>query len=453
MSGTPLRRSKRIQTRRNNVARHQVNSEDNNLAFLDQQYPTSTILSTKHRMMATNWDSLPNDVHDRIFNKLEFKDLFRCKTVSKVWKNHIESDDFYRCRGASCPQEGSFTAINYNIKHNTSQCFAYDLHSNSWRLLPPFLNILIPDAHPNFHMYSITGHRSLICAEVSKLPNEAVLVVFNPMTGKKRILPPLLYPRKPVLIHILINSATKSYTVVVAGSSSASEVHLPKKVEVFRSTTSKWTEASDIPRPLIKFNKHQRGVCVNGVLHVIARLDGNGNNGVIAFDVENGKWLEDMACVIPFSHNSYRLQLVECDEKVHLYTLTMRQGLFVHSIDVLECANVNGRASAWHWRNVVRVRNHNPRGWRLCANEKLCVSFGDGKLCLFNMMGGDGVVYNMQDGSQVLVLAAPPRNEKGEQLFTLIREPFSLQPCFDIDSTASVVEIIENKDVKSIAQY
>ncbi|KAG0565767.1 hypothetical protein KC19_7G013000 [Ceratodon purpureus] len=370
-------------------------------------------------MMARNWDFLMDFALDTILSKLEFKDLFRCKIVSKLWKNRIESDDFCQFRGASFSQEGSFTAISYYVKKDVWRCFAYDLHSNSWRLLPPFPYIPVPDAHQNFRMYTITGHRSLMCAQVFELPNVSELVVFNPLTGKRRVLPPLLYPRNPALVHISVNSATKSYIVIAAGSSSLSKTDLSKKVEVFHSSSSKWTEASDLPDYVFGLKAHQAGVCVNGVLNVIALLKDSDRRGVIAFDVENEKWLEDMACAIPFAR--WSLTLIECNRKVHLFSRKMDDGLYLYCIDVLECPNLNTRAEAWHWRNVVQFRENNQREWqifmehgRTLYEEYSCVSFGDGKLCVFNMLNCDGVVYDMQDGRQVSVLAAPPEDQKGE---------------------------------------
>ncbi|KAG0559233.1 hypothetical protein KC19_10G089300 [Ceratodon purpureus] len=413
--------------------------------LLEEEHPVpakKTRVDLSHELpIATNWDSLTDDMQDSILNRLEFKDLFCCKTVSKAWKKRIESDDFCQLRGATSSREGSFTAISYYIKNKTWNCIGYDLHSNSWRSLPPLSYLPAPDANL-FKEYSVTGHRTLMCAQLSKLPNKGELVVFNPLTGKKRVLPPLLYPRNPVLVHISVHYAAKSYTVIVAGSSSAREEYLSKKVEVFHSTTSKWTEASDIPGPLFGLNEHQSGVCVNGVLHIIAFLDGNGRRGVAAFDVENGKWLEDMACAIPFATYSPTLQLIECEGKVHLFSEQERDGCVEHCIDVLEKSKVDGRAYlAWHWRNLVRVKKCGGRGLQVYP-EYTCVSFGDGKLCVFNTLSRDGVVYDMRDGKQVSILAAPHGNEMGEKFFSLNPASFSLQPNFESDPMSSTSEAI-----------
>ncbi|KAG0603460.1 hypothetical protein M758_10G096200 [Ceratodon purpureus] len=146
-----------------------------------------------------------------------------------------------------------------------------------------------------------------------------------------------------------------------------------------------------------------------------------------------------MTCEIPFAWFSPTAQLIECNGKVHLYRWEMsRERLCMHSIDVLECPNLNESARAWQWRNVVRVtdrcgyRVYTGRGWTL-VNEYSCVNFGDGKLCVFNMMSRNGVVYDMRNGKQVSVLVAPSGNEKGEKFFTWNPASYSLQPCFDSD--------------------
>jgi F-box interacting protein len=388
--------------------------------------------------VVTKWDSLPSDLQDNIFQRLEFKDLFRCKTLSTAWKEHIESDAFCKWRGATSSGEGSFTALSYYIKNKAWQCSGYDLHSRMWRSLPTFSYLPAPDAEL-FKEYSVCGHGNLMCAEVSKLPEKGELVVFNPLTGKKRALPPLPFPRTPVLVHILVNSAAKSYKVVVAGSSTANDEHLSKKVEVFDSNTSKWTEACELPGPVFGLNEHQAGVCVNGVLHFIAFLEGS--KGVVAFDVENGTWLENMACAIPFSFHSNTLQLVENNGKVYLFSEQERGGSVEHCIDVLEFSNLDKRAGACHLRNVVRVKKSGGRGLQVYP-EHTCVSFGDGKLCVFNTLTRDGLVYDMQDGKQVEVLPPPPPDQKGDNFFSLNPASFTLQPNFDSDPLPPTVDAI-----------
>jgi hypothetical protein len=112
-----------------------------------------------------------------------------------------------------------------------------------------------------------------------------------------------------------------------------------------------------------------------------------------------------------------------------------------HCIDVLEFSNLDKRAGACHLRNVVRVKKSGGRGLQVYP-EHTCVSFGDGKLCVFNTLTRDGLVYDMQDGKQVEVLQPPPPDQKGDNFFSLNPASFTLQPNFDSDPLPPTVDAI-----------
>jgi F-box interacting protein len=297
------------------------------------------------------------------------------------------------------------------------------------------LDLICPPNAPFVKKSSVCGHGGLMCAEVAK----GELVVFNPLTMHTMALPPLLHPRSSVLVHILVDPATKAYKVIVAGSSTQSDKHLSKKMEVFDSQTSKWEEAPDLPGPAFGLNEYQTGVCVNGILYLIIFLKGHKpcNRGVVAFDVKDGKWLENMACPIPFSSYWNTLQLVETNGKVYLFSeqdvavpsskccnhVCVSMHLMDHCIDVLE---ISGRGVACHWRNVVRVTKLGGRQFQVYP-EPMCVPFGKDKLCIFNPLTCDGVVYDMQNGGQCDVLRPPPPDCKGDSFFSLNPASFTLQ--------------------------
>ena len=69
----------------------------------------------------------------------------------------------------------------------------------------------------------------------------------------------------------------------------------------------------------ICLNEYQNGVCIDGTLYCIAFLDdgsgkGTSGRGVLAFNLEQGKWMSDLTLRLPFS-TSYpetsNLQLLE----------------------------------------------------------------------------------------------------------------------------------------------
>ncbi|KAG0558339.1 hypothetical protein KC19_10G020600 [Ceratodon purpureus] len=381
---------------------------------------------------AGSWDTLPNDLQDNVLHRLGLEDLFRFKTVSKSSKELIESEAFGKSQAATLSPKTLFTAINYYIQDKAWRCSGFDLESKTWRVLPPFSPTLPAPDPELFKEYSVCGHGGLMCADISKSSQKGKLVVFNPLTMKRFALPPLLNPRSPVLVHLWVDSETKSYKVIAAGSSTASDEHLSKKIEVFDSKTSMWYDAPDLPGPAFGLNEHQAGVCVDGILYLIAFLEGDCRRGVLAFDVKKKKWL-DTSCPIPFSMYSNTLQLVETRGQVYLFSEQEQGGPVEHCIDLLELPKPNaGAMEKYQWKNVVRVKRSGGRGLQVYP-EHTCVSFGDGKLCIFNTLTRDGVVYDMQDGKQLEVLQPPPVKQKGDNFFSLNPTLFTLQPSFDND--------------------
>ncbi|KAG0625148.1 hypothetical protein M758_2G031300 [Ceratodon purpureus] len=373
-------------------------------------------------------ESLPFDIRENIFRRLPLKELFRSKVLSKSCEKLAESDAFLRMRGESA--EGSFTAINFFMKEKKWQCIAFDMHSMMWTRLPTLSFLPTPD-EDLFKEYSVCGDDGLMCANVSKVPHKEELIVFNLITGVTRQLPSLHFPRSPVLVNILVDSATNSYKVIAAGSSSSSgEADLSRKVEVFDSQTMQWKVARDLPGPEFGLNEHQSGVCVDGVLYFIAFLEANGSKGVVAFDVEKGEWLAERSCCVPFSLHSNMLHLVKSGGNVYLFSEQEHGGAVEHCIDVLDFY-INGSSgeAACELKNVVKVKKSGGRGL-LVYPEYTCIPYGKGKLCVFNTIKRDGVVYDIQTGMQCEVLEEPPVNHRGDNFFSLNPVSFTLQPNF-----------------------
>jgi hypothetical protein len=371
-------------------------------------------------------DSLPVDIRENIFRRLPLKELFRSKVLSKSCEELAGGDALLRLRGAS--GEGSFTAINFFMKDNAWQCTGFDLQSKTWTRLPTFSCLPTPDLNL-FKEYSVCGSGGLMCANVSKVPHKEELVVFNLLTRETRQLPSLHYPRNPVLLHILVDSATNAYKVIAAGSSSSSgEDNLSRRVEVFDSRTLQWEVASDLPGPEFGLNEHQTGVCVDGILYFIAFLEADGHKSVVGFDVEKGEWLQDRNCCVPC--NSNILQLVESGGNVYLFSEQEHGGAVEHCIAVLHFSiNGSNGEAACELKSVVRVKKSGGRGL-LVYPEYTCVPYGKGKLCVFNTIRRDGLVYDIQTGMQCEVLEEPPVNQRGDNFFSLNPVSFSLQPNF-----------------------
>ena len=371
-------------------------------------------------------ECLPLDVLENVFRRLELKYLCRSKILSKSSKALTGNESFLRSRGAS--GEGLFTAINFFIKDKAWQCTGLDLLSTTWRRLPTFSWLPTPDP-TLFKEYLVCGNGSLMCANVSKSPHKEDLVVFNLLTGETRHLPSLNYPRNPVLIHILIDPATNAYKVVAAGSSSSSgEENLSRRVEVYDSQTLQWEVAKDIPGPEFGLNEHQTGVCVDGVLYFVAFLEDDGQKGVAAFNVKKGEWLKNKNCSLPCSSYSNILQLVESSGNVYLFSEQEHGGIVEHFIDVLDFFSLNGEEKC-QLKTLIRVKKSGGRGL-LVYPEYICVPYGKRKLCVFNTIKRDGVVYDIQSGMQCEELEPPPESQRGDNFFSLNPVSFTLQPNF-----------------------
>ena len=99
------------------------------------------------------------------------------------------------------------------------QWLGFDLLSNQWNRLPSLSFLATPDANL-FKEFLFAGSGGLICVNVSKNPNVEQLVVCNPLTRAMRKLPPLNFPRQPVLMNLLLDKDTNNYKIIVVWNSS-----------------------------------------------------------------------------------------------------------------------------------------------------------------------------------------------------------------------------------------
>ena len=303
-----------------------------------------------------------------------------------------------------------------------------------WRQLPT-LRCLPSPGQNLFKEYLLSSAGGLVCANISKSLECEKIVVCNPMIQSWRDLPPLNFPRNPVLLHILVNPNTDSYLVIAAGSSGMAEGHLSTKTEVFSSLTSEWKVTGDIPGCEFGLNEYQTGVCVDGVLYCVAFLEDGSAKGLLAYDVQQGKWLSEWRIPLPCPEyaNSFSIaQVVECDNQVYLFSELETGHTVEHRIDKLDTTD---RASGvGRWTNVARENKTGGRGL-LIYPEYACVGFGVGKLCIFNTLEHTGKVYDMRHRGPPEPLP-PPQNKKVEVFHSLNPLAFTFEPNFK-----TVVEI------------
>jgi hypothetical protein len=350
------------------------------------------------------WSFLPPELHREILEKLQFRDRLSFKEVSRSSKLEIEAivDPIEHTNTMVQPDVSYLTAIHFFIEEGNQvwQCRAFDVLKKRWRRLPasPYLPPL--DPLDPFKEYSICGHRESMCVDVSEWPQKGELVVFNPWTGEKMVLPRLHYPRNPAIIHISVNSETGSFEVVVAGAIGRAD--LAGKVEVFNSGTSEWEVKRGCNR--LELQEKQAAICVNGVLYFIVKK--KDDEGIMhaflwAYAIQSGKWTEFIPGIVILKYNI--LQLVDNEGLVYLFSEQQVKGNRVeHCIDKLVLDEEPCRL-----KNVMRVEK--PAGQSAQVDpEYTCVGFGKDKVCIINSLSRVGRVYDVLDGTECEVLPAPP---------------------------------------------
>ena len=379
----------------------------------------------------SNWESLRVDIQEYILRKLEPEEIIRLKVVSKGMKKLTESSTF----------QGSLTSLYLHRGDGGLQWSGFDTILKKWRPLPTLVGFL---PHPDPLLLVSAGDGLLCVSSVSKSPQNRVLVVCNPMTRHARILPPLTYPRDPVLMHVLLDTRGTSYKVIVAGSAGlrneGCQGDLSRKTEVFDSLTSQWEVTGDLPGVEFGLNEYQTGVCSNGTLYCIATLGDGLGKGVLAYNVEDRKWLSDWKSPLPNLAEDadafFNAQLVECDGGVYLFSeLQIREETVEHRIDKLE--NTSGAVGCGRWESVVREQKSGGRGL-LQYPEYVCAGFGAGRLCIFNTRDQTGKVYDIHDGGHSESLVPSPQGiRRGGVFHSLNPLSFVFRPnlTFNISST------------------
>jgi hypothetical protein len=228
-------------------------------------------------------------------------------------------------------------------------------------------------------------------------------------------------------MHMVANAT--SYKIIVVGSSEmlGGQI-LSRKTEVYDSRTSQWEVTGDMPGVDFSLNEYQTGVFINRILYCIAFLEDGSGKGVVAYDMDKGKWLLDWKCPLPALGNvtSCSVQLVECDGAVYLFQERETGWTVEHCIDKLENVTLGGGSAKW--KNIVREKQ--TCGWGVSSDpEFVCVSFGEGKCCIFNTIRLTGKVYDIRNGGY---LGPLPFNRKGHKAFHLNLNPlsFTFEPSF-----------------------
>ncbi|KAG0558336.1 hypothetical protein KC19_10G020300 [Ceratodon purpureus] len=378
------------------------------------------------------WNFLPQDIQERVIAGLPYENVHQLKVVSKQMRECIERDSFLSLHNALNSKNATLTAPYFFINDGVWQCAGYDSSLQKWRRLPP-LTFLPEYCKPDldlFKEYLVCSKDGIICMNVSK-STEDKLVVFNPLSGKWKKLPPLNHRRNPVLMHLVVDASTQSYQVIVAGSSRSGDERLSRATEVFDSRTGKWKRTGDLPGPDYALNDYQSGVFKDGSLYCIAFLDHEERRGILRYNLNKGIWLKNWTYPIPFSTNSTILHLVQNWEEIYLFSEQENEHRVEHCIDKLEWdIHGNGEASL-SLNNVMRAKKMGGRSLEIYP-EHTCVPYSKHQLCVFNTIDHSGVVYDVKNHgqSEVNLQAPPAKGFSGECFFSLNPLSFTIEPRF-----------------------
>lgn len=382
-----------------------------------------------------DWSSCPAHVQNRLISKHSCKELIQLKT--DIFRDVIDNDGFHHFRAEIRPREAVLTSLHFVTLDGILECKGYDTITSTWCTLPPF-NMLPRLDEDVFQAHSICGAGGMLCANVGKLQDK--LITFNPLARSWKELPRLNHPRSPVLMHMIFNQEDNSYKVIVAGSSRLDEGHLSKITEVFDSRTWVWKVTGDLPGPQFGLNDYQTGVYSDGILYCIAFLGDGEGKGIIAYNIEEEKWLVDRTCLLPNYNSSNIMQLVESKGQVYLFSELERHDdeqddpcivhRVEHRIDVLipEEMNLHSRKA---WRNVITDTKVGYVGLQLYP-EYTCVPLGEGKLCVFNSIEHVGIVYDIENEKRCESTLQPPTRFGSEDMVFYSLNPltFNFEPSF-----------------------
>lgn len=354
------------------------------------------------------------ELRDTIFAKLPFNEIFRLQIVCKAFDNVMESENFKSLRKTS---EGLFGPNVFYLEITTNmhmiwKWISYDIISQQWKKMPPFSSLPLPDVEL-FKDFFVAGGHGLVCVDVGKGSTEE-LILYQPLTKRKKVLPHLIHRRRPVLIHVIVDEVKNIYKIIVAGSSTIGTKHLSRKTEVYNSHTSCWSESDDIPGPDFALNEYQTGVYVKAldVLFCIGFLPRDKGRGILTYNVAKKMWIKDAYYQLPnnFLFNEMRVsthitiaQLVEYDNDVFLFSEQGAGQEVTHSIHKLQRFEnieiVNNDENDYGkvtdtWKKVLCESRNGTRGL-LVYPEFECIAHGKNQFCIFNTIEHSGTLYTI----------------------------------------------------------
>ncbi|KAG0589221.1 hypothetical protein KC19_1G005400 [Ceratodon purpureus] len=382
------------------------------------------------------------ELTDDILGRLPMLQVLQLRhKLGKACKNAIHRPAFRRSRPGS---EGDFSPSFFMTDDEGDlHWHGFDTKLKKWTRLPSlnFAKTILPSPDPDlFKDYLMAGDGGLLCINVGKATGREKLVICNPLTQKVKELPPLNYPRHPVLMHLkIMDPDSGHYKVIVAGSAAIGTEVLSLKTEEYDSRTGVWEcpDGSDLPCPAFGLNEYQNGVYFKDsereLLMCVAIIDTMGR-GVLVYDITKKKWAQ--------GHNVKQLHipLVRSEPNVsHLATTQIvgcGESVFVFSEQ--ECGRdvyfvihklIPEGSGDFTWDEVMKRKRTGGRGL-LVYPEFTCVPVSDHELCIFNTVEHTIEIIDLLNPTEVTPLQYAPPSTRGNRFHSLNPIGFVFKPSF-----------------------
>ena len=370
-------------------------------------------------------DPLLLDVMDHILSLLPMNEVLGLRSkLGRALKDAIHRPAFRENRPSSEAEYGpSFFTTDSEL--GDMHWHGFDINLRKWSRLPSlnFAKPTLPSPDPDlFKDYLVAGDGGLLCIYVGKASGREKLVMCNPLTQQVKVLPPLTYPRHPVLMHLKVDHDTGHYKVIVVGSAAIGTEELSLKTEEYDSRKGEWEYpvGSDLPCPAFGLNEYQNGVYFKDsereLLMCVAIIDTRGR-GVLVYDITKKKWAQGPHIPLvrsePNVSHLATTQIVECGGSVFVFS-EQECGRDVHFLIHKLIPEVSGDFT---WEEVMKHKRTGGRGL-LVYPEFTCVPVSEHELCIFNTVEHTMEMIDLSYPTEVAPLQSAPIS-KGNRFHSL----------------------------------
>ncbi|CAM6085147.1 unnamed protein product [Calypogeia fissa] len=237
---------------------------------------------------ASRWGELPDELVDRVLACLPVPLLLQLRCVCKRWNSLITSAPFLKLQAAA-PYSGPHFLV-FELQ-KPSSWGAYDARLQKWYTVPL-------DPLEGEIVMSMASDGGLLCKVVRRnwMQGPTCIVLSNPVTKCRRKLPNTKFHVTPTwipsLVVLVVDQATNSYKVVVAGSKGCPHgVNCMCRVtEVYDSISDRWETTGNLPLGYVLLDPPSYAVCGGHIYCIASRFEEEFI--LVAYDLKRKVWNE-----------------------------------------------------------------------------------------------------------------------------------------------------------------